>query len=74
MLVHHFPQNAFLIGQLDFNGLLLDEWVEEIPGKEELTGISFQYNQPDSQPPQSLLLAISPTKEKTGIGINSTTY
>ena len=64
MLVHHFPQNTNLDWKADFSGLLLDEWVEEIPGKEELTGISFQYNQPDSQPPQALLLAISPTEGK----------
>lgn len=66
MLVHHyFPQNTNPDwGASDFSGLLLDEWVEEIPGKEELTGISFQYNQPDSQPPQALLLAISPTEGK----------
>ena len=44
----------------DFCGLLLDEWVEEIPGKSETTGITFQYDQPNSQPPQTLLLAISP--------------
>ena len=44
----------------DFCGLLLDEWVEEIPGKEETTAITFQYDQPNSQPPQALLLAISP--------------
>ncbi|MFZ3165988.1 MAG: hypothetical protein WA130_00120 [Candidatus Methanoperedens sp.] len=61
MLIHHFPQNTNPDWRADFSGLLLDEWVEEIPGEEELTGISFQYNQPDSQPPQALLLAISPT-------------
>ena len=65
MLVHHFPQHVSPDwGTSDFCGLLVDEWVEEIPGKEELTGISFQYNQPDSQPPQALLLAISATEGK----------
>ncbi|MBO9565207.1 MAG: hypothetical protein J7621_20695 [Niastella sp.] len=61
MLLHHYPQK----GAPDWKGaaycgLLVDEWVEEIPGQEELTGISFQYNQPDSQPPQALLLAVAP--------------
>lgn len=44
-----------------FCGLLIDEWVEEIPDKSETTGITFQHDQPTSQPPQTLLLAISPT-------------
>lgn len=60
MLFSAFPQNQTPDWKGDFSGLLLDEWVEEIPGKEELTGITFQYNQPDSQPAQALLLAISP--------------
>lgn len=64
VLIHHFPQSAPDWGKSNFSGLLIDEWVEEIPGKEELTGISFQYNQPDSQPPQAMLLAISPTEGK----------
>jgi hypothetical protein len=65
MLIHHFPQNTEPNwGVSAFSGFLIDEWIEEIPGKEELTGISFQYNQPDSQPPQVLLLAISPTEGK----------
>jgi hypothetical protein len=42
-------------------GLLIDSWVESIPNREEVTGISFNYNQPNSQPPQSILLAVSPT-------------
>jgi len=61
MLIHHFPQlKEPDWGRSDFNGLVLDEWIEEIPGDEELTGITFQYNQPDSQPPQAMLMAISP--------------
>ena len=41
-------------------GLLLDEWTEVIPGKEETTGITFHYDRPNSEPPQVLLLAVSP--------------
>jgi len=63
VLAHHFPDTV-PDWKADFCGLLLDEWVEEIPGDEEQTGISFQYNQPNSQPPQTLLLAISPTEGK----------
>ena len=45
-------------------GLLIDEWIEIIPQKEETTGITFNYDQPDAEPPQSLLLAVPP--EETG--------
>jgi len=44
-------------------GILLDEWTETIPVKEEITGISFNYNQPNATPPQALLLAV-PAIEK----------
>jgi hypothetical protein len=43
-------------------GLLLDEWTESIPNKEEVTGISFNYNQPNSVPPQAILLAVTPVE------------
>ena len=45
-------------------GLLIDEWIEIIPEKEETTGITFNYDQPDAEPPQSMLLAVPP--EETG--------
>ena len=38
-------------------GLLVDEWTEVIPTKDETTGLSFQYDQPNAEPPQTLLLA-----------------
>jgi hypothetical protein len=37
-------------------GLLVDEWTEVIPAKKETTGISFHYDRPNTEPPQSLLL------------------
>ncbi len=37
-------------------GLLLDEWTEVVPGTEETTGITFHYDRPNSEPPQTLLL------------------
>jgi hypothetical protein len=45
-------------------GLMIDDWIEVIPNKQEVTGISFNYNQPNSVPPQALLLAVTP--EETG--------
>ncbi|SFF10847.1 hypothetical protein [Nitrosomonas sp. Nm166] len=38
-------------------GLLLDEWTEVIPGTEETTGLTFHYDRPNTEPPQTLLLA-----------------
>ena len=46
----------------DFNpakpqcGLLVDEWTEVIPAKKETTGMTFHYDRPNSEPPQTLLL------------------
>jgi hypothetical protein len=42
-------------------GVLADEWVEVIPATEEITGISFHYDRPNCEAPQTLLL-VSPTK------------
>ncbi|MEO7047876.1 MAG: hypothetical protein ABI091_21435, partial [Ferruginibacter sp.] len=42
------------------SGFVLDEWVEIIPNKEQTTGITFNYNNPNASPPQSLLLAVTP--------------
>ena len=45
-------------------GLVIDEWIEIIPNTRETTGITFNYDQPDAMPPQSLLLAVTP--QETG--------
>jgi hypothetical protein len=37
-------------------GLLVDEWTEVIPSKNETTGLTFHYDRPNSEPPQTLLL------------------
>jgi hypothetical protein len=42
-------------------GLLVDEWNEVIPNRIETTGIAVHYDQPNTEPPQCLLLAVSPT-------------
>jgi hypothetical protein len=39
-------------------GLLLDEWTEVIPSTSELTGIAFNYDDPDSEAPQAILIAV----------------
>ena len=45
-------------------GFSLDEWVEIIPNKLETTAVSFHYDQPNAEPPQTVLLAVTP--ERTG--------
>lgn len=42
------------------SGLLIDEWNEVIPNSIETTGIAIHYNQPNTEPPQCLLMAVSP--------------
>ncbi len=42
-------------------GVLVDEWTELVPSREETTGIAFQYDPPDAAAPQAILLAVPPT-------------
>jgi hypothetical protein len=44
-------------------GLLIDDWTELLPSRSEITGIAFNYDQPNAAPPQALLLAVSPTQK-----------
>jgi hypothetical protein len=39
-------------------GLLLDEWPELVPGTEVVSGVAFNFDRPNSQPPQVMLLAL----------------
>ncbi len=41
-------------------GLMIDEWVESVPNKEEVTGLTFHYDAPQPRAPQALLLALAP--------------
>jgi hypothetical protein len=42
-------------------GLLLDEWTELIPATTRTTGITFNFNRSDNEPPQSILLVTPAT-------------
>jgi len=59
-LVAHLPVHFDARGSQA--GLLVDEWTENIPQSEGVTGIGFNYDQPTSMPAQSLLLAVSPSE------------
>ena len=39
---------------------MVDEWSEVIPAGTETTGIAVHYNQPSTEPPQTLLLVVTP--------------
>jgi hypothetical protein len=41
-------------------GLLVDEWVEVVPGRSETTALSFHYDAPGAVAPQAMLLAVPP--------------
>ena len=41
-------------------GLMIDEWVEVLPNNEETTSVAFHYDQPNAEPPQTILLAVTP--------------
>ena len=51
-----------LQGRLDpaqpIAGLLIDEWTEVIPAASAMTGLAFQYDRPNAQAPQALLLTV----------------
>jgi hypothetical protein len=44
-------------------GMVLDEWTETIPGTKENTGLTFHFDQPNTEPPQVMLL-VTPAKFK----------
>jgi hypothetical protein len=58
-IVQQLPADGIDPTQLQ-SGLLIDEWVEVIPNKREATGIAVHYDQPNTEPPQVLLLAVTP--------------
>jgi hypothetical protein len=43
---------------------MIDEWVEVVPSRTETTAIAFQYNPPNTYPPQNVLLAVPPVPGK----------
>ncbi|MGN9778215.1 hypothetical protein ACTMS0_20980 [Micromonospora sp. H33] len=58
-------QPANLTAYDDVSALCLDGWDETIPSASRTTGVAFNYNQPDAEPPQALLLAVPPVRRGT---------
>jgi hypothetical protein len=59
-LVIHLPTDFQIYSTTAIAGLLIDEWVEVIPNKNETTAITFQYDAPGARAPQAILLAVPP--------------
>jgi hypothetical protein len=43
-------------------GLVVDEWTEVVPYREQTTGVAVHYDQPDSTAPQGILVAVPPER------------
>jgi hypothetical protein len=39
-------------------GLMVDDWVEVLPAAQQITGLTFQYDDPVARAPQAILLAV----------------
>ncbi|WP_062302663.1 hypothetical protein [Demequina subtropica] len=46
------------------SALLLDEWSESVPYREEITGVALHYDQPDATAPQAVLVAVPPVLDQ----------
>jgi len=52
-------QSDFDLSHGTFSGLLIDEWQEEVPDPQANTGIALRYDQPDTEAPNAVLLALT---------------
>ena len=59
MLYTAIYTHSFDAGEMQ-SGLMMDEWTEIIPTDMETAGLAFHFDQPNSEPPQTVLLAYSP--------------
>lgn len=51
------PQHSIIGYQ---TGIMVEEWIDVVPLKEQTTGISFHYDQPNARAPQCLILGLTP--------------
>jgi hypothetical protein len=57
-LVAHAPQ-TFKPGS-ELAGLVVDEWTEVLPSAQQVSGLTFQFDEPFARPPQTILVAVRP--------------
>jgi len=48
----------------NYAGLKIDEWTEFFPNSSETTGLAFHYDNPQTEAPNAILLAVPPIMEK----------
>lgn len=55
------PENLRLDSEekVQIAGVVLDHWIERIPYTNQTAGLSFNYDQPDAESPQTLLMAVA---------------
>lgn len=41
-------------------GIMVEEWIDVVPLKEQTTGVGFHYDQPNAKAPQCLILGLAP--------------
>jgi hypothetical protein len=63
-LVAHLPFQTNANFDSPIVGLLIDEWVEVVPSRKEITGLTFHYDQPSAAAPQAILLAVPPDRDQ----------
>ncbi len=62
--VCHIPYDFGSNANDEYCGLIIDEWVEKIPNRSEITGVSFNYNEPESEAPQAILVCVPPHNDE----------
>ena len=60
-----FAATALPAANAQWSGLLLDEWTEVIPNREESTALAFHYDDPGAEAPQAVLVAVPPDNAET---------
>ena len=40
--------------------VMVDDWTEDLPTSAEATALTYHYNAPNSEPPNAVLVAVSP--------------
>ena len=47
-----------------YTGLLIEEWLERIPGTQASTAVAFHFEEPSARAPNALLLAVCPSAQE----------
>jgi len=61
-LVAHAPGGSLDLSK-PLGGLVIDHWLDVIPNAEEIAGVSFHHDRPNSTAPQAILLAVTPVPQ-----------